>query len=137
MHRDMDLSDFINETIKEIVKGVEKAQSELANTSVIVNPQEAGREKEEVKNSPHTIHYVDFEVVVFVEEQIKEGRKAGISIKVVSANIGKSNEDRESKTTKVRFSIPVVYPYMSNGNAPKGVKGAKMYVLKDNPNRSR
>ena len=48
----MNLSDFINETIKEIVKGVEKTQKELSEYGVIVNPQEAGGEKEEVKNLP-------------------------------------------------------------------------------------
>lgn len=126
----MDLSDFINETLKEMVKGVEKAQSELADSNVIVNPQEAGKEKEEVKNSPHTVHYVGFEVVVSVEEQIKEGKKAGISIKVVSANIGKSNEDKESKSTKVSFSIPIIYPYVSNGDDPKFSKGITKMVYK-------
>jgi hypothetical protein len=75
------LSDFIQLTLEEINKGIEKSQKSIQGTAII-NPREAGGEKERLNNQLHTIQKVDFEVNVLIEESTKKGHSGELNLKV-------------------------------------------------------
>jgi hypothetical protein len=117
----MNLEQFLSETLIQICRGVRTAQEKITATpynpenekyhrSYIVPSPRGGREKE--------IYDVKFDVAVTVSNTISSMDKTSIQsdILVISANISLGDEKTVSKSTasisRIQFSIPIIYPSM-------------------------
>lgn len=124
----MDLKEFVKESIVQISKGIEEANSELKDSDAMVNPiyvqmhskdaQGYGRTKE--RNPDFTnpdaklIQKVDFDVALSVEAG--EQGSAGAKLSIASIGIGAEGkiESSNRSESRIKFSIPVVFPGFKN-----------------------
>ena len=105
----MELKDFVKGVIFDITNAVKECQQELDNGAIIC-PTNSGA-KEQVlsrKDGALTVSNVDFEVSVSVGSSNEFAGK----ITVLSALVGGGSTNRDENVTKVRFSIPVVLPFV-------------------------
>ena len=113
----MDLKTFVSEVITQVGEGILDAQ-ERSNNQYSVSPlvgfsdgniQLTGSEKQSYVQS------IDFDIAIVVQD--KDGTQAGgkLSIPFVNLSLGASNSEEKltGNTSRVRFSIPVVWPYQN------------------------
>lgn len=110
----MDLKDFVKGVILDVTNAVKECQDEV-NNGAIVSP--AYRGTEDVHRSESgvlKISYIDFEVAVTAGSSTGVNGEAKGGIKVLSSFIGgkisEDNKETNENVSKVKFSIPVVYP---------------------------
>lgn len=115
----MELKDFIRETFVQISKGIEEANTELQDSSAIINPnnvyvnaenrQNYGRLSKS-KEYNRIIETVDFDVAVTASDENEAGGKFGI--KVGSIELGANGKQTESSKaeSRIKFKIPMVFP---------------------------
>ena len=113
----MYLKTFVSEVITQVGEGILDAQ-ERSNNQYSVSPlvgfsdgniQLTGSEKQSYVQS------IDFDIAIVVQD--KDGTQAGgkLSIPFVNLSLGASNSEEKltGNTSRVRFSIPVVWPYQN------------------------
>ncbi len=110
----MELKDFISETLKEIVNGIEAAQWDTAEKGAYINPvlscdafpDPSTSSIIRLRNGLRTVvQPIHFDVCITSSES-KSG-KAGI--KVVSGNI----ESSTATESRIKFVIPISLPIMN------------------------
>ena len=120
----MDLKEFVKESIVQISKGIEEANSELNDSEAMVNPiyvqmhsndaQGYGRTKERDPNysdpDSKLLQKVSFDVAVSVEAG-QQG-SAGAKLSIASIGIGAEGKTESSNRSesRIKFSVPVVFP---------------------------
>lgn len=113
----MELKEFVKETLVQIVKGVNDANSELSDTTSFVpsaNLQSGGASwkcTNDKSGRYHAVVDVDFDVMVNAEES--KTKSGGVSIEVLSIiGVGRSGENGKttSSANRVRFTIPLALP---------------------------
>src|SRR5689334_14325445 len=101
----MELKDFIQQTLEQIVEGVSSAQVVIEKKGGIVNPTEVSFQKDGTWNLyKHGIpHSVEFDVGLTSID--KKGSSEGIGVFLGSVNLGKKNDTGVEHTaiTKVKF----------------------------------
>ena len=119
----MELKDFIKETLIQITQGISEAQTELEESSCVINPRdikEDGFANVIIKNKRHTVQCIDFKIAL--TSTTESADKAGIGVMLGSFGIGgnKTSSDGNTSNTNISFSIPVVFPSVDNENeSPK------------------
>ena len=124
----MELKDFVKESIVQIVKGIEEANNELSDSDAMVNPfymqahsdaaQSYGRTK--VRDTDYTNHdskiieKVNFDVAIVVEAGKQGSGGAKLSIASISIGGNAKIESSNKSESRIKFSIPVVYPGYEN-----------------------
>lgn len=124
----MDLKEFVKESIVQISRGIEEANSELKDSEAMVNPiyvqthstqaQGYGRTAKRKDNSKHPdsklLQVLDFDVAVTVEAG-KQG-SAGAKLSIAAFNIGTEGkiDSANRSESRIRFTIPVVLPGFDN-----------------------
>lgn len=103
----MELKDFVKGVIFDITNAIKECQEELDNGTIVsptsVNP------KEDIKTSDGYLHVssIEFEVSVTASSSNEVGGK----ITVLSALTGGAeNKSKDENISKIKFSIPLVYP---------------------------
>ena len=118
----MNLETFISESLTQIARGIEKADSNLTDSTAIVSPRRikpmpkesgvyGGLEEGDGKPSySRLVESIEFDVAVTVSEG-KE-TKGGIGIMVGSVGLGSQGKsDKEhSAISRLKFRIPFVLP---------------------------
>ena len=97
----MELKEFVTKTILDVIEGVRDAQ--LSNkTTAQINAATAGRK----------IENIDFDVALSVTDGNEKDRGITVSIPSISkaGSFGRK-ESRETTEQRVKFSIPVAYPF--------------------------
>ena len=124
----MDLKEFVKETIVQISKGIDEANTELADTEAMVNPiyvkmnsndaQGYGRTKERQPNygNPDSklLQRVDFDVAVSVEAGQQGSAGAKLSIASIGIGAEGKTESSNKSESRIKFTIPVVFPEYKN-----------------------
>lgn len=125
----MELKDFVKESIVHISKGIDEANTEFleSETHAMVNPfhvktysenaKAFGRTQKRSKASKSKIiETIEFDVAV-VAESGKSGA-AGAKLSIASIGIGGEGkaETKNKSESRIRFSIPVVFPGVENEN---------------------
>lgn len=117
----MELKSFIKETLVQVAHGIIEANEELKDTDAHVNPNSVqaysneakayGRINKDFKESLPLVELIEFDVAV----QADSGTKTGGGIKISIASIGIGSEGSSEKSTahdsRIKFSIPMVYPH--------------------------
>lgn len=125
----MDLSEFVRETLNNVVAGVVLSQEDLKKTNAIINPSTID------ENGFISLSYgnkrivnVSFDVAVTVDDI--EGDKAGIKVSVAnffSGSVGGETKTANQKVSRVSFEIPILLP-INDDLTEKGIK-EKQYNL--------
>jgi hypothetical protein len=110
----MDLKDFVKDVILDVTNAVKECQDEV-NNGAIVSPAYRGTENaHRPESGVLKISYIDFEVAVTVDSTTEVSGEAKGRIKVLSSFLGgkvsEDNKETNGHVSKVKFSIPVVYP---------------------------
>ena len=125
----MDLKDFVKESIVQISKGIEEANSELEESDAMVNPinvkmhsmgakgyGRTTRKKEDNSQVADSklLQNLEFDVAVTVEAG-KQG-SAGAKLSIATFNVGAAGkiESTDRSESRIRFTIPVVFPGFNN-----------------------
>lgn len=109
----MNIEDFIAETITGIVKGIAKADKEVAEIGGVVNPMKDLHGHHNSGNRMYnSIQDIQMSFAITSTNTSDNGTgKAGISVSFFNAGIesGKTGNSNESSNT-VKFTIPVLFP---------------------------
>jgi hypothetical protein len=110
----MKLSEFVSETIKELIDGVNAARKYAEDKDALVNPLSAygSGNPYSAKNGRAT--FVEFDVVVTTTDTDKG--KGGVGIFVGAFGVGVQGEEatENSSVSRVKFTIPVMLPLTQN-----------------------
>jgi|ERR1051326_3394173 hypothetical protein len=139
----MDLKTFIEQSLVEIIQGIHEAQGKVKGYSALINPQiqsqltkdgylegnfpRPNREVLERLNLLETAtggvaDMVEFDLAITVAKDRSEtaaqdgGGKVGLSISVLSAEVGASSKTTsgenysDTRVSRVKFRIPVMFP---------------------------
>ena len=108
----IDLEDFVAQSLGSMVRGVQKAQNELANTEAVINPEGTAQRiaLEEEFSTPPRFPEIEFEVGVVVSKAA--GGKTGfkVSVPCFSLDAGADGSHSTAVTNRLRFTIPVMLP---------------------------
>jgi len=113
----MELKDFITATLVEINQGVQASIEQLKeqDISCAINPAWVG-DKGTIDSHHVDSHLqkVDFDIAVTTENSNSNTEKGAIKggIKVIAGSIDKTNTDKDldSKTSRIKFSVPFIPP---------------------------
>lgn len=111
----MDLSEFVKQTLLQILDGVHAAQQEAPSKGAEVNPHlSASGEFMSRAGILHTgrdaAHLVQFDVALTVNEGT--GTKGGIGVFAGAINLGSAGESKteSSSVSRIQFSVPIKLP---------------------------
>lgn len=124
----MNLKDFVKETIVEICQAITEANNELKGSGAIVNPPNIAVNSDKSQAYGRTtydkardlrsrvVDKVEFDVSVVAEAG--ENTNAGIKISIASIglNAGGNSTATDKSESRIKFSIPVVFPCSSETN---------------------
>jgi hypothetical protein len=107
----MELSEFVSKTLQQIVNGVNAARDEKGNKCI--NPS-AQVDRGAKSRWGHTIHDIDFDVAVTVQDTL--GSEGGAKISVMGMSVGgKVDSAALTQTvTRIKFVIPISFPEENN-----------------------
>ena len=115
----MELKDFIQESLVQIARGIIGAREELKDTNAHICPKNIrvnsearknyGRLGKDDKYDP-VVELVEFDVVVSAEEGSEKNGKAGISVGSIGIGVGGKVQNNNSSESRIKFSIPMVFP---------------------------
>ena len=110
----MELKDFVKGVILDVTNAIKECQDEVDNGAIISPTNSKATEKIKATSGDLKISYIDFEVAVTAGTSTGINGEIGGGIKVLSsfigAKTGADNKETNENISKVKFSIPVVYP---------------------------
>ena len=118
----MNLEEFVDSSLRQIISGVKKAQEatrlpgkhptevDVVNPAVMYDANPAPKGKYFATVGRNLVHFVDFDVAVTADSTSEA--KAGLSVKVVGIGIGGGGgvSDRDSVVSRIKFQVPIVLP---------------------------
>ena len=118
----MNLEDFVDSSLRQIISGVKKAQeatrlpgkhpteADVVNPPVMYNADPAPKGKYFATVGRNIVHFVDFDVAVTTDSTSEA--KADLSLKVVGIGIGGGGgvSDTDSVVSRIKFQVPIVLP---------------------------
>lgn len=110
----MDLKDFVKGVILDVTNAVKECQDEVDNGAIISPTNRKASEAIEAEKGILQVSYIDFEVAVTAGTTTGINGEIGGRIKVLSSliggKIGEESQERDESISKVKFSIPIIYP---------------------------
>jgi hypothetical protein len=115
----MDLQEFVQATLVEISKGIQRANESLKGTDTKVNPKNLAMNTgtganygyiAKTQEMSRVVELVEFDVAVNVSEGSEKNGKIGISVGSVGLGVGGKSAEGSSSISKIRFKIPVAWP---------------------------
>ena len=107
----MELKEFIENTLVDIVEGVKSAQERCNAQDVQISP---GRVYDSVASKDYTIQNVEFNVVLGMDIGNEKATKRELQVILSNIGIGISSDDvnthRNSEQTTVHFTVPIKLP---------------------------
>ena len=109
----MDIKDFVENTLLQIVNGVNDANKKLIDTGAIISSKDIRPMREGTTLNTKTgdlVNLIEFDIAVTVNE--KDTANGGAGIKIVGFNVGGTlqNEITNQSISRIKFSIPLTLP---------------------------
>ena len=118
----MNLEEFVETALQQIISGVKKAQqatrlpgkhaseADAVNPAVMYAAGSAPKGKYFATMGRNIVHFVDFDVAVTTDSSSEA--KAGLNLKVAGIGFGGGGgvADRDSVVSRIRFQVPIVLP---------------------------
>lgn len=116
------LEDFVAETLVQIVRGSQRAQS-LLQGAAKVNPPKTRTvvsvsERSSTEKPIPVAHDISFDVQVVATSGTETHGKAGVKLHVLSAGMNGQSRNESQHVSRVQFSIPLVFDSQSPPSAP-------------------
>lgn len=108
----MELRTFVKKALLDIVGGVQDAQAETDDGTVV--PSGINRNYESVKHGVSELQSVDFEVCVTTEESKGTEGKLGVVNSFIGAGVAGKSANESSNSSKLRFRVPIQLPTSGN-----------------------
>lgn len=118
----MELSEFVKETLLQLIDGVRNAQSASEDTDAVINPRTLFNAEKlptvTVRGERRLVQLVEFEVGLTSADL--QSSKKGIGVMLGGLGVGGDAErsGTRSTVTHIRFNIPIVLPGVDVGNTP-------------------
>ena len=109
----MDVKSFVSATLRQVLEGVQDAQSFALEVGAAVNPllSSAGSVPLPVSETGQTVYSVDFDIAVTTESVASKEGGAGIKVaSFVDFGAKGSSQDRAQSVSRVRFTVPICMP---------------------------
>lgn len=112
----MELKDFVCESLKQIVEGVNKAQEPIRRLGGYVNPTVLPKGTNEAHfgeflPSGQQVFFVEFDVAVTVNEQTGTHAEAKLQVaSFLSLGAGGNSGDAQQTTQRMKFKVPLALP---------------------------
>lgn len=116
----MQLHEFITETLVQIARGVGNANTQLKDSSAIVNPRHVNYNKDnniraygwltEQREKLRAVHLVEFDVSVKATEGKETKGGIGVTIGAIEIGGGKKAQTEQESENRIKFGIPMVLP---------------------------
>ena len=118
----MELQDFIQNSLVQIARGIEKAAIELKDSKAIVNPRRVDTRtvKDDhiygyINTDPRkrffkVVQKIDFDVAVTAEKSKETKGGMGISVGSITVGTQGRSENTGSTVSRIRFSVPMLLP---------------------------
>lgn len=110
----MELKDFVKESLTQIATGIMEAQEELKGSNCLINPagfiNKNGQVQHEYNDQLLSIQNVKMSISVSVTKASET--KVGLSVLSTIANFGLSDKDSKNDniTNRIEFSVPISLP---------------------------
>ncbi|MBU2590579.1 MAG: hypothetical protein ABIJ24_03490 [Nitrospinota bacterium] len=122
----MNLDEFIETSLKQIIDGVKNAQvatklpgkhptkTDVINPAVMYGADSAPKGKYFATTSRNLVHFVDFDVAVTTDSASET--KGSLSIKVAGFGVGGGGgaKDRDIVVSRIKFQVPIMLPQSSD-----------------------
>jgi len=112
--KDFELKDFIAESLKQIIEGIEKAQTHAQKKGALINPSSFSiveMKRKKFDNVPFT-QDVEFDVAVTLGKL--DNKEGSVGIFPISSYFGLGGKLKAEKTvenvSRIKFKIPVRFP---------------------------
>ncbi len=123
----MDLEQFVETTLKQVINGVKKAQEntrlpgknhregDLVNPPVMYAADSAPRGKYFSTMRNDLVHFIDFDVAVTTD--LRSEVKGGLSLRIAGVGFGGEGGtvDKDSVVSRIKFQVPLVLPRTEGG----------------------
>ena len=123
----MNLEEFIETSLKEIIGGVKKAQkatllpgkhpsdADAVNPSVMYFADSAPMSKYFATIDRNLVHFVDFDIAVTTDSTTEA--KGNLSIKVAGIGVagGGGAADRDTIVSRIKFQVPIILSRSMDG----------------------
>jgi hypothetical protein len=109
----MDVKDFVENTLVQIVEGVNSANSKLKETGAIISPKNVSPIRDGTTYNTATgqlVNLIEFDVAVTVNEKDTAGGGGGIKIAGISIGGQLQNETANQSVSRIKFSVPLTLP---------------------------
>jgi hypothetical protein len=115
----MQLKEFVSQTLKEIIDGVQEAQKYASSVGAKVNPIARIPEGMKEKMKTHywsdergsgTVEQIEFDVAVTSVDTTET--QAGVGVFVAAFGLGAKNvsDSSNSLVSRIKFSVPIAHP---------------------------
>lgn len=119
----IELKEFVEEAISQIVEGVKAAQEKVENSGAIVSPRKsASKNNVEIEGKLYSVQNIEFEVSL--ASMSGEGGKVGFGVTFGAWGFGSNTkfEGQAKSATNIKFSVPIIFPCIDNKEKPKHLK---------------
>ncbi len=100
----MNIQQFVSETLKQVIDGVQEAQQHAKGKEAAVAPYHNYQNE------------VVFDIAVTVTEGKETGGKAGLTVWGVGAGVSGKSESSSSTVSRIKFSVAVDLPQGSDAD---------------------
>ena len=123
------LKDFIRETLVQIVSGIREAQKHADTSGSLISPASIEPSPtddkvygylyppEQMRSAYRPIvHLTKFDVAVVASEQNDSGGKVGVSVLSITADFKGGSGASKTSESRITFGVPIVLPSAENRN---------------------
>lgn len=126
----MNLEEFVETCLMQIVSGVKKAQAatrrdgrhhseaDLVNPSIMYSADSAPKGKFFATVERNLVHLVEFDVALTTVSSSDAGGGVNLAVAGIGLKAGASGRDEETAVSRVKFSVPIALPRSSDEHAP-------------------
>lgn len=118
----MELKDFIKGVVADVTNAIKECQDELGNGAILSPTNIDDKEGVKTENGFLTVSKIDFEVSVSTSSTNETGGKINVISAIVNGGIGSENKSSDDNVSKIKFSIPLIYPFSRLKVLPPGAK---------------
>jgi hypothetical protein len=113
MEDNMELKDFVSETLVQVMQGVKMAQDKAAEFGGTVNPKGfVNSEKSTPRNPVNDLvaQLISFDIVVSTHDADKAKGGVGVFVGEVGIGVRGEAESQSTAVNKIQFSVPIYLP---------------------------
>lgn len=120
----MELKNFITETLKQIINGVEEAQKDVQNNGAYINPTDIVNDNLSsitINDKKIRVSNINFEVEVSTIDESDTTKGVGVYIANFGIGEKKKDNDKAISTNKISFVIPIAFSTVDydDNNTPR------------------